>query len=145
MDILYRILIKHVTDIDYSPFFALLKQNLCYAALHNNYVIDPKGRICKCTVDFDNPINCIGKLTPAGRMDIDEGLLAKWIAWENADEKCENCFASCKCLNGTCPLARIKENQIACGYEIKQLKYTLELMVKTLEEKGYDLKNGYKM
>ena len=108
-------------------------------------MIDPKGRICKCTVDFDNPINCIGKLTPAGRMDIDEGLLAKWIAWENSDEKCENCFASCKCLNGTCPLARIKENQIACGYEIKQLKYTLELMVKTLEEKGYDLKNGYKM
>ena len=142
---MYEILQKHAEKLDYSPFLAILKGNLCYAGMNNHFVVDPDGELFKCTVAFDNPINHVGHLLPNGIMNINEGNLARWIVTENISEKCKECFAMSKCLNGTCPLSRIIGNQTTCGYEMNQLDATLTLIIKTMEEKGYDLEAGCKI
>lgn len=145
LSMVHETLLRYANRIDFSPLLRLLKANLCYAAKANSFVIGPNGDIFKCTVAFDDQINHLGELLPNGTMNIDEKKHALWISQEKTDEKCWNCFAIVKCINGVCPLNRIKNNNVGCGHEIDQIRFTLKLIAEMLEEKGYDLEEGYRI
>lgn len=52
---------------------------ICYAAKANSLLIRADGRIGKCTVALNNPLNDIGRLLEDGRITIDNDKLRVWI------------------------------------------------------------------
>ena len=53
--------------------------NVCYAARPNSLAIRSNGTVAKCTVALNEPVNSIGRLTPEGRLEIDQDKLRFWI------------------------------------------------------------------
>jgi len=52
---------------------------VCYAAHPNSFVIRADGRIGKCTVALDNPVNSIGNLSAGGEMKLENDKLQYWL------------------------------------------------------------------
>jgi uncharacterized protein len=68
---------------------------VCYAAKANSYVIRADGRVGKCTVALTNDSNCIGRILPDGRLDLDARKLAPWLSgWKTQDGAALACPAA---------------------------------------------------
>lgn len=52
---------------------------ICYASKPNSILIRADGRLGKCTVMFDNPMNDIGKIMEDGSLVIDNPRLRRWF------------------------------------------------------------------
>lgn len=98
----------------------------CYASRKNAYIIGSDGCIYKCSADFENENNKIGRLTEDGNMIIDKSLESKWVMSKNRKDltNCDNCSFSGCCLYGTCPKHQ------NCPKE----KYSLNEIIISLEE-----------
>ena len=53
--------------------------SVCYAARLNSFIIRANGDIAKCTVAFEDPRNRVGRLTPDGHLELDDGRLRPWF------------------------------------------------------------------
>lgn len=51
---------------------------VCYAAKRNSILIRADGRLGKCTVALEDPINTVGKIETTGIITIDEGKMDIW-------------------------------------------------------------------
>lgn len=90
-------------------------QKVCYAALPNAYVFRADGRIHKCTVDLDFPLNCVGVIDEQYGVKIDEEKNKMWYE-EEPQAKCYNCIELLSCLNKGCPRNRlIKHYYCSCS------------------------------
>ncbi|MCY1528989.1 radical SAM/SPASM domain protein maturase [compost metagenome] len=88
---LYRILYG-----DQPSSAASKKENLeiCYASRPNSLVIRADGRVQKCTVLLSKDHNTVGHLTHDGRIQLDRGLMSKWMrGYETADLNVLRCPA----------------------------------------------------
>lgn len=56
-----------------------VKGEVCYASKPTSLVIRPTGRIAKCTVAFDDPINDVGRLQPDGSIVFNQERLKFWF------------------------------------------------------------------
>ena len=54
-------------------------KSYCYASHANSFVIRSNGDVAKCTVDFNNPANKLGKLTSNGGLLVSNDLLRLWV------------------------------------------------------------------
>lgn len=89
---------------------------VCYAARPHNFVVGADGKLMKCTVALDKQdFNIVGKLTPEGRMELDEDRMALWTqpAFQN-DSGCASCHMSPTCQGMACPLVRIEHGKRPC-------------------------------
>lgn len=53
---------------------------VCYAARANSFVIRSDGRLNKCTVALESPLNQIGRLSPDGELLLDSEQHLAWLA-----------------------------------------------------------------
>ena len=74
---------------------------VCYAAKANSFSIRADGKVQKCTVALDNPLNDIGRIHPDGTLEIDQEKLSRWIFNEKK----------------RCPLQFFALNKLAVAYE----------------------------
>lgn len=52
---------------------------ICYASKANSFLVRADGRIGKCTVALSDDRNTIGRLTPAGKLEVDASKLVPWL------------------------------------------------------------------
>ena len=89
--------------------------SICYAATPRSFVIGADGTIYKCTVAFDDPRNQIGRITPDGRLNINEQLHRLWtLSEEVTDTDCQMCVFRPACQGNLCPLERITGIEKRC-------------------------------
>lgn len=82
---------------------------MCHAAYKNGFVIRANGKIQKCTVALDNPINDIGYIDKNGEVFINDDKNYKWYK-PDLKYSCYTCDKVLKCLNQKCPYSRLKTN-----------------------------------
>lgn len=102
--------------------------SVCYAGKTNSLVIDPEGRILKCTCNLDDcKENEVGHLQLDGTLDLDESRLSCWLT-EPVCQK--DCFFAPICLGETCPAQRVvhKLSSPGCPHEKNSLPETLILL-----------------
>jgi uncharacterized protein len=131
-DELYRPLLHNISKINVNAYIPLLKVNICTAGHKNSYVLGSDGTIYKCTMLFNEEFNKIGKITTAGKMDINYYKFAKWVTpVTDANEICGVCNVWYLCHNRNCPAkAFLKQGMgfVNCGYEKKSLDYVLRFL-----------------
>jgi uncharacterized protein len=53
--------------------------NVCYAARGNSFVVRANGDLAKCTVALSSPENRVGRLSEAGRLELDSVKMGGWL------------------------------------------------------------------
>ena len=54
-------------------------QPVCYASRGNSFVVRADGRLGKCTVALDAPVNQVGRLHEDGRVDLETDSMLAWM------------------------------------------------------------------
>jgi len=105
----------------------------CYAGKPNSLIIMPDLKVMKCSVAFENPLNCVGKID-------DNGIFTKntnWHLWVKdacrTEEKCTNCHFISQCNGSACPLKNIKSSKIICPDIKDEYKNLSNLILSQLE------------
>ncbi len=102
---------------------------VCYAAKPFAFVINAHGKLHKCTLDFENPLNNLGEIREDGSAKIDYDKLAFWVtSGEEKDEVCQNCFFRPACQGNHCPYYRLQTGKQPCSYEKQKIKTVLNLI-----------------
>jgi uncharacterized protein len=53
--------------------------SICYAARGNSYVIRADGRVNKCSLALEDPLNQVGRLDQEGSLNIDQARMLPWL------------------------------------------------------------------
>lgn len=99
--------------------------NLCYAAHNNSLVVMPNGSIKKCTVSFDDKVNCVGKLNNKGEIIFNSDI-SKWdfSTFKLKIQRCRDCPLYANCYSLLCPLHPINRAKTCSNIE----KYKVDLI-----------------
>jgi uncharacterized protein len=87
--------------------FSGKKNEICYAAEGNSFVVRANGSINKCTVALDNPFNHIGTLDEDGHAILDNGKHGRWLRG----------FFSSSESELQCPLKGIENSEIPAPFQ----------------------------
>ena len=52
---------------------------VCYATRGNHFVVRSDGRLCKCTIVLDHPMNQVGRLHDDGTVEISAAAMKPWM------------------------------------------------------------------
>ena len=121
--------------IDFHMNYAFLEpgRTVCHAVRKNMFNIGCDGKIYKCDSSID--IACVGELRDGGNMEIDEYKVALWACGTRyMSPECEECFFSCSCIKGGCPLDIVKgydPQKKRCSFEKENIDGLLKLFVKS--------------
>ncbi|SOX52772.1 radical SAM protein, partial [Mycobacterium ahvazicum] len=63
--------VSHITTEDITT--------ICYAAQGNSFVVRADGRLNKCTVALDNPLNQVGRLRDNGEVELELPKMRYWL------------------------------------------------------------------
>ncbi|MEA4925096.1 MAG: radical SAM protein [Syntrophomonadaceae bacterium] len=109
---------------EYGALDKLVQQSLqshgyvCYASRETSVVVGADGTVYKCSVDFDNERNRVGRLLPDGRLDVN----LNWDLWVNhngyVNEICDTCPIYPLCQGKYCPKKSILLNKPICPLTI---------------------------
>ena len=96
--------------------------HICQATKYNSFIVDYDGSLLKCTLDFNNEANRIGRISEKGEMLIDHEKHCRWltVGFENND-----CCKSCKllplCYGRSCVSSALTSKQISCNPDLETL------------------------
>lgn len=85
---------------------------VCYAALPDRFGVLPGGTLIKCTDDIFAPHNSVGRLTPEGKLELNDNHRL-WLDFE-PDKKCRACSVAPICQGKACPLKRLESGVSPC-------------------------------
>jgi uncharacterized protein len=118
----------------YGALDKLVKQSLqshgqvCYASRASSIVVGSDGTVYKCSVDFENEKNKVGRLLPDGRLDLN---LSNWDLWVNnnfsENEMCIDCPIYPLCQGKYCPKKSIILNKPICPMTISTYSKLIQL------------------
>jgi uncharacterized protein len=72
----------------------------CYAERENQYIIDFKGDVFKCSVTDFSPSKRVGTIDAGGNFIRDESNWAEWFGVKPFDPKCQECTFLPLCMGG---------------------------------------------
>ena len=119
--------------IDFYSNYSFLEpaSTVCHAVHKNMFNIGCDGKIYKCDSSID--IACIGEIGAGGKMNINDYKMALWSCGTRYTSlECEECFFSCSCIKGGCPLDIIKgydPKQNRCSFEKNNIDSLLKMFV----------------
>lgn len=133
----YAYLYKLLEDVPEMSFASEYKElivggGVCYAAKDHHYVIGSDGMIYKCTVNFHDEMNCIGKISDDGEFVFYPEKLALWRPSEKIDSGCRKCVSKLSCLGVGCPY-NVKTGK-ACGAVAEQSSYILPFIARSTKD-----------
>ncbi len=89
--------------------------HVCYAAKKSSLVVGTDGTIFKCSKEFENPNNRVGKLEANGQMILDPALWKRWTTLTGLDTSaCEACSFYASCQSISCPLVNMQQGTPVC-------------------------------
>lgn len=105
---------------------------VCYANKLNYFIVGSDGTIYKCTGNFVEDCNKVGRLESKGILRIDENKEALWVCnVKRVMDKCKTCYYSGNCLFGICPAVQARKLESSlCSFEQQYLDQFLELFGK---------------
>lgn len=107
-------------------------RTVCHAVHKNMFNIGCDGKVYKCDSSID--VACVGELCNGGKMIVDEYKLALWTCGTRyTSTECDECFFSCSCIKGGCPLDIVKgynPSNNRCSFEKNNIDALLKLFVK---------------
>ena len=134
-------LMEHIfnqdTKLNFAMNYSFLEpgRTVCHAANKNMFNIGSDGKLYKC--DSSIELACIGRIASGGNLIIDEYKQALWTTGTRYTcDECDDCFFSCSCIKGACPLDIIRGNDPKikrCSFEKENLEYLLKQFVKTFD------------
>lgn len=102
--------------------------HVCYASRGSTIVVGSDGIIYKCSKEFDDPRNIVGRLTREGQLIIDQTRWNLWTKLEDKDILCNSCsFYPC-CQGRTCPLTAMSQNKPLCPMTRKEYETLVKLV-----------------
>lgn len=130
-DEMYSIVLNSNKILNYSPYRAMLNEQICFAQKRNQMIVRADGTIAKCTMLLDSSENNIGRFTPDGIV-IDQYKVARWLGFRKvAPESCNTCHLYATCYSHTCPAkGYVLDNKKGCGYEVMGIDYVLQILNK---------------
>lgn len=120
--------------IDFYMNYAFLEPTgtICHSVHKNMFNIGCDGKVYKCDSSID--VACVGEICDGGIMKIDEYKVALWACGTRyTSPECDECFFSCSCIKGGCPLDIIKgynPSHNRCSFEKKNINALLKLFVR---------------
>lgn len=121
--------------IDFHMNYNFLEpgKTVCHAVHKNMFNIGCDGKVYKCDSSID--LACIGELCSEGRLEIDEYKIALWTyGTRYVAPECDECFFSCSCIKGGCPLDIIRgynPQKKRCSFEKENIDGILKLFVRS--------------
>lgn len=109
-------------SLDISPIRQQITKygSICYASNKNSFVIGVDGKIYKCTIHFEEDINCVGSLTNDGNMELDEDKFRFWTEQKVENTKqCMNCSYYPFCMGISCMASEIHSNKKEACHDLK--------------------------
>jgi radical SAM protein with 4Fe4S-binding SPASM domain len=88
---------------------------VCYASKPNSFVVDPYGKIRKCTVALKDEKNIVGEILDESNYYINNYILARWTKVKLKDAECDDCCIYPACMQRGCADAMIG-GQKGCVY-----------------------------
>jgi len=89
--------------------------NVCYAARKSSIIVGSDGTIYKCSKNFDDPRNKVGRLKADGGLEIDRELWTLWTELGDSDTtRCGKCSFFGSCQSRSCPLDTINHKKPLC-------------------------------
>lgn len=134
-DILMKRIYENDPKINFYMNYSFLEPTMtvCHAVHKNMFNIGCDGKVYKC--DSSVEIACIGEICDGGKMEIDEYKVALWSCGTRyTSSECDECFFSCSCIKGGCPLDIIKgydSKMNRCSFEKRNIDSLLKLFVKS--------------
>lgn len=116
--------------IDFYVNYSFLEptSTVCHAVHKNMFNIGCDGKVYKC--DSSIELACIGEICAGGKMVLDEYKMALWSCGTRYTSlECDECFFSCSCIKGGCPLDIVKgydREKYRCSFE----KYNIDALLK---------------
>lgn len=78
----------------------------CKRSFPNSFCVLPNGNLTKCTVYYEDPLACVGRLNLDGKVEFNSNLQL----WEQSEHtNCKSCKVYPLCLNYICPIQKIKD------------------------------------
>ncbi|HEX2076106.1 MAG TPA: radical SAM protein [Longimicrobium sp.] len=89
---------------------------VCYAGRPYHFIVGATGKLMKCTVVLDElPENVVGRITPEGKLEVNDAHLLKWVApLFETDQLCQSCYVLPGCQGAACPVTRITHGERTC-------------------------------
>lgn len=105
---------------------------VCYANKLNYFIIGADATLYKCTGNFVEDCNKIGKLESNGQISMDKNKEASWVCnVKRVMDKCKTCYFSGNCLFSICPAVQVRKlDSSICSFEQQYLAHFLELFSK---------------
>lgn len=75
--------------------------DICYSSFESGFVFRSNGKIQKCTVYLDNPLNTVGYVDEKEGVIVYENLNRKWHV-SSLNKKCITCNELLSCINMCC-------------------------------------------
>lgn len=103
--------------------------NVCYASKKSSLIVGADGRVYKCTIAFNDPVNSIGYLDEYGVLEIDLDKFNLWTQTDHLDcSACTTCFLYPSCQSRKCPLFGIKQKKPKCPMSWDDYVRLIEVM-----------------
>ncbi len=109
---------------------------ICYAGKSNSLVIDPEGKILKCTVELYNSSNVVGNIND-GFFNIETDTMNRWTEIDlNVLEKrkCSKCTFLPLCMSRCCGYANMSGTK-RCPIQVSLIDDYLEQYYEYLKSK----------
>lgn len=128
---------RAVNNLPLYAHFEMLQIGMCvcYAGLHNHFVLDTDGTLRKCTCNLDDNLNVIGFLEEDGNIKYNYTLINKWIGNFTNRNECLNCSFLPVCMQKNCPATTVYNLKVGCPYEKLELNSLLRAYSKLYEIK----------
>lgn len=99
----------------------------CYAERENQFIIDYKGDVFKCSVGSFSADERVGVIRPDGTLEHEPGKWGEWNSLPEFDEPCEDCVFLPLCMGG-CRKDRLKNRQTGsyCSLVATNTSYALK-------------------
>lgn len=109
--------------------FLMSHGNVCYAGRESSIVVGSNGVVYKCTVEFDDPRNAVGRLTSNGQLVINQKLWNMWTQLEGKDTSwCDSCWFFPTCQGRKCPRTAMNENKPLCPMTRREYETLVKLI-----------------
>jgi uncharacterized protein len=92
---------------DFAELRVQLFGSICYASKPTSFVIDPYGKIRKCTVALKDEVNTVGEIIDETNYYFNTYRLAEWTKTTLDDSECAKCCIYPVCMKRGCTSAMI--------------------------------------
>lgn len=124
---MFEKMLKHDRILNYSSYYGMLMNGMCFASQENSMVVEPDAKLRKCTV-LEGKENLYGEIDKNGKIIIPKPVPFGSVLFQ--EKKCMDCFSWANCFGYVCPAASELQSLNKCPVIKKNIDILLKLLDK---------------